>query len=69
MWVVRHCNRLPRDIVDALSLVDFKDRLNGFLSNLVLLEVPLPMGLGDLKGPFQPKLFYDSMKTDKMTSQ
>ena len=33
--VVRHCNRLPREVVDAPSLEAFKARLDGTLSNLV----------------------------------
>ncbi|KFP18264.1 hypothetical protein Z169_07326, partial [Egretta garzetta] len=34
MRVVRHWNRLPREVVDALSLEMFKARLDGALSNL-----------------------------------
>ncbi|KFO55213.1 hypothetical protein N302_15057, partial [Corvus brachyrhynchos] len=33
--VVRHWNRLPREIVDAPSLEVFKARLDAALSNLV----------------------------------
>jgi len=33
--VVRHKNRLPREVVTAPSLTVFKARLNGALSNLV----------------------------------
>ena len=33
--VVRHRNRLPREVVDASSLEVFKARLDGALSNLV----------------------------------
>ena len=33
--VVRHWNRLPSEVVDALSLEGFKARLDGALSNLV----------------------------------
>ena len=33
--VVKHWNRLPREVVDALSLEVFKARLDGALSNLV----------------------------------
>ena len=33
--VVRHWNRLPREVVDAPSLEAFKARLDGALSNLV----------------------------------
>ena len=33
--VMRHWNRLPREVVDAPSLKAFKARLDGALSNLV----------------------------------
>ena len=33
--MVKHWNRLPREVVDAPSLEVFKARLNGALSNLV----------------------------------
>ena len=33
--VVRHWNRLPKDVVDALSLATFKARLNKALGNLI----------------------------------
>jgi len=33
--VVRHWNRLPREVVDSPSLEAFKARLDGALSNLV----------------------------------
>ena len=44
---------------------DFGASLGGVLSNLDLWEVPLPieggLELDGLKGPFQPKSFYDSI--------
>ena len=36
MRVVKHWNRLPREVVDAPSLETFKARLDGALSNLIL---------------------------------
>jgi len=33
--MVRHWNRLPNDVVDALSLETFKARLDPALSNLI----------------------------------
>ena len=35
MRVVKHCHRLPREVVEAPSLVTFKARLDGALNNLV----------------------------------
>ncbi|KFQ76454.1 hypothetical protein N335_01176, partial [Phaethon lepturus] len=35
MRVVNHCNRLPREVVDAPSMEAFKVRLDGALSNLL----------------------------------
>jgi len=57
---------LPSEVVDAPSLDAFKARLDGALSNLSNLVRGVPaysMGVGtnDLKGPFQPKPFYDSI--------
>ena len=63
--VVKCWNRLPSEVVNALSLETFKVRLNGTSSNLVQTEVSLPIAgeleLDELKGPFQPKPFYDSV--------
>ena len=36
-------NRLPREVVNALSLEAFKARLDGAVSNLVCWEVSLPI--------------------------
>ena len=33
--VVRHWNRMPRDVVDALSLEAFKERMDKALGNLI----------------------------------
>ncbi|KFP10262.1 hypothetical protein Z169_12064, partial [Egretta garzetta] len=35
MRVVKHWNRLPREVVEALSLEAFEARLDGALSNLI----------------------------------
>ncbi|KFP21580.1 hypothetical protein Z169_02265, partial [Egretta garzetta] len=35
MRVVKHWNRLPREVVEALSLEAFKARLDGALNNLI----------------------------------
>ena len=35
MRVVKHWNKLPREVVDAPFLEIFKVRLNGALSNLI----------------------------------
>ncbi|KFP15512.1 hypothetical protein Z169_02551, partial [Egretta garzetta] len=35
MKVVKHWNRLPREVVEAPSLETFKARLDGALSNLI----------------------------------
>ncbi|KFZ59171.1 hypothetical protein N338_13550, partial [Podiceps cristatus] len=35
MRVVKHWNRLPREVVEAPSLETFKARLDGGLSNLI----------------------------------
>jgi len=44
--VVRHWNRLPRELVDAPSLEVFKARLDGALSTVVWWKVSLPMAGG-----------------------
>ena len=35
LWLVRHWNRLPRDVVEALSLETVKVRVDEALSNLI----------------------------------
>ena len=63
--VVRQWIRLSSEAVNAPFLEVFKARLDGALRNLVWREMSLPIAegleLGDLKGPFQPKPFYDSI--------
>jgi len=39
--VVKHWNRLPREVVDAPSLEALKIRLDGALNNLILLKMSL----------------------------
>ena len=46
MRVVKHWNRLPREAVAAPSLVVFKTRLDGALSNLVWWKTSLLMAGG-----------------------
>ena len=62
---VIHWNRLPSEVIDTCSLEALKPRLDGALGNLVWWELSLPtaggLELDDLKGPFQPKPFYDFM--------
>ena len=62
--MMRHWNRLLREVVAAPSLEGFKARLDGALSNLAQWKVPARGGgveLQDLSGPFQPKPFCDSI--------
>jgi len=58
--VVTHWNRLPKEVVDAPSLEAFKARLDVALW-LVTLHIAGGVNLDDHWGPFQPRLFYDSV--------
>ena len=63
--VVKHWNRLHRQVVDALSLAAFKARLDVAICSLVWWLVTLSVAgrltLDDHYDPFQPRLFYGSM--------
>ena len=61
--MVMHCNRLPKEAMDAPSLEAFKARLDVALGSLVCWLVTLHIAgglkLDDHRGPFQPRRFYD----------
>ena len=63
--VVKHWNRLPKEVVDASSLEAFKARLAVALSSLVwwlaTLHIAGGLKLDDHCGPFQPRPFYDCL--------
>ena len=66
MRVVRHWNLFPSKVVDAPSLPGSTQGQAGWGSEQPGLEGGVPaysrgLELGDLKGPFQPKPFYDSV--------
>ena len=65
--MVKHWNRLPREVVDPPSLEAFKVRFDEALSNLISLKMSLLIAgwldYMSFKGPFQHKLLYVSMKT------
>jgi len=58
MRVVKHCHRLPREVVDAPSQETFKVRLDGALSTLIELKMSLLTAGGwarwPLKDPSNP---------------
>jgi len=58
MRVVKHWNRLPREVVGVPSLETFNARLDRALSYLIELKL-IAGGLGWMTpiGHFQPKLF------------
>ena len=64
--MVKHWNRLPKEVVDVPSLEAFKARLDVALGSLVwwlaTLHIAGGLKLDDPCGPFQPRPFYDSMK-------
>jgi len=65
--VVTHWNRLPKEAVDAPSLEAFKARLDVALGSLVwwLVTLRITRGLkfNDHCGPFQPRPFYDDLRS------
>jgi len=65
--VVKHWNRLPRGVVDAPLPGSIQGQAGwGFKQRVVEGGVPAysrGLELDSLKGPIQPKPFYDSVKT------
>ena len=62
--MVKHWQRVPRDVVDASSLKEFKSRLEMIPGSLISGVVTLPIVVGlevdGFKDPLQLKPFYDS---------
>lgn len=50
MRVVKHCNRLPKEVEDAPSLETLKARLGRALSYLIWWKMSLPMAQGGWTG-------------------
>lgn len=59
--MVRHWNRLSREVEDAPSLEGFETRLDGVLGKPGLVESREGWELDELEGPFQSKPFYISV--------
>ena len=63
--LVRHWNRLPKEVVDAASLEAFKARLDVALGNLVqcldTLRTARGLKVDYYYGPFQSRPFYISI--------
>lgn len=66
--VERHCSRLPGKVGNVPSLELFMAMLDGALSKLVYWNVSQPMAEGlelmIFPGPFEPKLFCDSVASN-----
>lgn len=64
MLVVKHWNKLPKEVVDSSSQKTFKIRLDGAVSNLIWLKMSLliveGLDLMTFECPFQSKLTYES---------
>ncbi|GAB0185003.1 sodium channel protein type 5 subunit alpha-like [Grus japonensis] len=59
--VVKHWNRLPREVVDAPSLSGFNGHLDNALSNM--LELGQAVGLGDHCGSLPTEIVYPTLLT------
>lgn len=61
--VLKPWKRLPREVVSTYSLETFKVLFVGALSKLIYLKIFLLAAEMPVKGPFQPRLFCDSVTT------